>query len=121
MTGRREAGLCQYWVMSDVMDLVLLRQLVGGVIATLGDHYTHEKLGEACRRPGLPEPPGEDEGTKRQRVPARELYATMALALSHSPPRPGVHQARVGLVNLAHDLSQLRPDKPEPVSPGLPA
>ena len=54
--------------MSDVMDLVLLRQLVGGVITTLGDHYTHEKLGEACRRLGLPEPPGEDEGTKRQRV-----------------------------------------------------
>ena len=47
---------------------MLLRQLVGGVITTLGNHYTHEKLGEACRRLGLPEPPGEDEGTKRQRV-----------------------------------------------------
>jgi hypothetical protein len=54
--------------MSDVMDLMLLRQLVGGVITTLGDHYTHEKLGEACRRLGLPEPPGEDEGTERRRV-----------------------------------------------------
>jgi hypothetical protein len=40
--------------MSDVMDLVLLRRLVGCVIATLGDHYTYEKLGGACRRLGLP-------------------------------------------------------------------
>ena len=56
--------------MSDVMDLVLLRRLVGGVIATLGDHYTHEKLSGACKRLGLPEPPGEDEGTKRQRAQA---------------------------------------------------
>ncbi len=39
------------------MDLVLLRQLVGGVIATLKDYYTHEKLGEACERLGLPGPP----------------------------------------------------------------
>jgi len=56
--------------MSDVMALVLLRRLVGGVIATLGDHYPHEKLSGACRRLGLPEPPG-DEGTERQRAQAR--------------------------------------------------
>jgi hypothetical protein len=42
--------------MSDVMDLVLLRQRVGGVIATLRDHYTHEKLGGTCKRLRLPEP-----------------------------------------------------------------
>jgi hypothetical protein len=44
--------------MPGAMDLVLLRQLVGGVIATLKDYYTHEKLGEACERLGLPGPPG---------------------------------------------------------------
>lgn len=48
--------------MSGAMDLVQLRQLVGGVIATLKGYYTHEKLGEACERLGLPEPPGQDEG-----------------------------------------------------------
>jgi hypothetical protein len=47
------------------MNLVLVRQLVGGVIATMGDHYTYEKLGEACGRRGLPEPPGKDEALLR--------------------------------------------------------
>ena len=37
--------------MSSGMDLALLRQLVGGVVATLPDHYTHRGLGEACERP----------------------------------------------------------------------
>jgi len=30
--------------------------------------YTHEKFSGACVALGMPEPPGEDEGTKRQRV-----------------------------------------------------
>src|SRR6266571_2409754 len=46
-------------------DLVMLRQLVGNVVAGLTMH-THRELGEACERLGLPEPPG--EGTKRERV-----------------------------------------------------
>ena len=49
-------------------DLALLRRLVGGVVATLGDHYTHGGLGEACERLGLPEPPGKDGHSKRERV-----------------------------------------------------
>jgi hypothetical protein len=55
-------------MMSEDMDLALLRQLVAGVVATLGDYHTHDRLGEACERLGLPEPPGRDEGTKRQRI-----------------------------------------------------
>ena len=35
------------------MDLALLRRLVGGIVATLPDHYTHRGLGEACERLGL--------------------------------------------------------------------
>ena len=54
--------------MSGGMDLALLRQLVGGVVATLPDHYTHRGLGEACERLGLPEPPDEDGHSKRERV-----------------------------------------------------
>src|SRR5262245_58629219 len=54
--------------MPDGMDLALLRRLVGGVVATLPDHYTHRDLGEACERLGLPEPPGQDGHSKRQRV-----------------------------------------------------
>lgn len=61
-------GLCHYWVMSDGMDLVLLRRLVGGVVAMLPDHYTHRELAEACTRLGLPEPPGQDGHSKCERV-----------------------------------------------------
>jgi hypothetical protein len=49
------------------MDLALLRQLVGGVVAGL-TAYTHKELDAACVALGLPEPPGESEGSKRQRV-----------------------------------------------------
>lgn len=49
------------------MDLVTLRQLVGSVVAGLMG-YTHRDLAEACERLGLPEPPGQDEGTKRERI-----------------------------------------------------
>ena len=82
--------------MSGGMDLALLRQLVGGVIATLPDHYTHRKLGEACERLGLPEPPGEDGHSKRGRVddsfaalPDADLprVAERILA-SDKPPQP---------------------------------
>jgi hypothetical protein len=82
--------------MSGAIDLVLLGQLVGGVIATLGDYYTHEKLGEACERLGLPEPPGRDEGTKPQRVetsfaalPAAALPdVAERILMSGEPPEP---------------------------------
>ena len=53
--------------MSADMDLALLRQLVGGVVASLAT-YTHKELGGKCVALGLPEPPGESEGTKRERV-----------------------------------------------------
>ncbi len=49
------------------MDLVLLRQLVGDAVASLA-MYTHKELAGRCAALGLPEPPGESEGTKRQRV-----------------------------------------------------
>ncbi len=49
------------------MDLALLRQLVGCVVASLA-MYTHKELGARCVALGLPEPPGESEGTKSQRV-----------------------------------------------------
>jgi very-short-patch-repair endonuclease len=49
------------------MDLALLRQLVGGVVAGL-TAYTHKELGGACVALGLPEPPSESEGSKRRRV-----------------------------------------------------
>ncbi len=54
--------------MSGGMDLALLRQLVGGIVATLPDHCTHRELGEACERLGLPGPPGENGHSKRERV-----------------------------------------------------
>ena len=50
------------------MDFVVLRQLAGDVVARLAVYNTHRELGEACVRLGLPEPPGEGEGTKRYRV-----------------------------------------------------
>jgi very-short-patch-repair endonuclease len=82
--------------MSGAIDLVRLRQLVGGVVATLGDYYTHEKLSEACERLGLPEPPGRDEGTKRQRVETSFAALTAAalpgvaerILVSGEPPQP---------------------------------
>jgi hypothetical protein len=54
--------------MAGGMDFVVLRQLAGDVVARLAGHNTHRELGEACERLGLPEPPGEGEGTKRYRV-----------------------------------------------------
>jgi very-short-patch-repair endonuclease len=53
--------------MPDGMDLALLRQLVTSAAESL-TAYSHEKLAGACTALGLPEPPGEDEGSKRQRV-----------------------------------------------------
>ena len=49
-------------------DLVALRQLIESVVVPGLTGYTHAMLGEACERLGLPEPPGEGEGTKRERV-----------------------------------------------------
>jgi len=80
-TGQREAALCQYEVMSDATDPEPLRQLVGGVIATLGDYYTHDKLTGACRRLGLPEPPGV-EGT-----PNASASSEVSLSLRTLPCR----------------------------------
>ena len=45
-----------------------LRQLIESVVVPGLTGYTHAMLGEACERLGLPEPPGEGEGTKRERV-----------------------------------------------------
>jgi very-short-patch-repair endonuclease len=53
--------------MASGVDLVTLRQLVGDAVAGLMG-YTHRELAEACERLGLPEPPGQDEGTKRERI-----------------------------------------------------
>ena len=50
------------------MDLALLRQLVGSVVVPELTGYTHRQLGEACVSLGLPEPPPESEGSKRERV-----------------------------------------------------
>ncbi|MFD4588932.1 hypothetical protein [Streptomyces sp. NPDC058434] len=55
-------------------DHAALRQLVERFVSTLGDAFTHRELGEACTSLGLPAPPGEDEGTKRERV-ARSFAA----------------------------------------------
>jgi len=95
-SGQRRPGLCHYWVMPDGMDLALLRRLVGGVVATLPDHYTHRELGEACERLGLPEPPSEDGYSKRQRV--NHSFADLPdtglpdvakrILASSEPPRP---------------------------------
>jgi very-short-patch-repair endonuclease len=52
--------------MAGGMDVVVLRQLVGDVVARLAVHNTHPELGGACERLGLPRPPG--EGSKRERV-----------------------------------------------------
>lgn len=52
---------CQHWVMSGGMDLALLREFVGSMVAVLPDHYSHRELAGACEQLGLPEPPGEDE------------------------------------------------------------
>ena len=61
-------AFCQHWLMSGDTNLALLRQLAGRVVAALPDQYTHRELAGACERLGMPEPPGEDEGTKRERV-----------------------------------------------------
>jgi very-short-patch-repair endonuclease len=53
--------------MAGGMDFVTLRQLVGEAVAGLMG-YTHRDLAEACERLVLPEPPGQDEGTKRDRI-----------------------------------------------------
>jgi hypothetical protein len=55
-------------VVSEVMDLVLLRQLVGGVIAVLG--ITTRTRSSAGMRAAWAArtSPREDDGTKRQRV-----------------------------------------------------
>jgi very-short-patch-repair endonuclease len=50
------------------MDLTKLRQLVGKVVIPDLTGYTHRQLSDECVRLGLPEPPGEEEGTKRERV-----------------------------------------------------
>ena len=49
------------------MDLVKLRGLVGSEIQGL-TIYTHRELAEACEDLGLPKPPDEKSGSKRDRV-----------------------------------------------------
>ena len=49
-------------------DLVALRQLVESVVVPGLTGYTHAMLSEAGGRLGLPEPPSEGEGTKRERI-----------------------------------------------------
>jgi len=49
------------------MDLVKLRGLVGSEIQGL-TIYTHRELAEACEELGLPKPPDEKSGSKRDRV-----------------------------------------------------
>lgn len=55
-------------MMAGGMDLVVLRELVGNVVTLISTMNTHQELGEACERLGLPEPPPPGEGTKRERV-----------------------------------------------------
>ena len=43
---------------------------MGSVVATLHERYPHREIAAACERLGLPEPPGEDGHTKRERVAA---------------------------------------------------
>ncbi|MDT0307301.1 hypothetical protein RM780_10035 [Streptomyces sp. DSM 44917] len=54
-------------------DMVTLRQLVGGVVEGLVEEHTHDALGDACMRLGLPQPAA--GGTKRERV--RESFAAV--------------------------------------------
>ena len=60
--------------MSGGMDLVVLRELVGGVLNDFAGLWRHQDIGIECERLGLPEPPPEGECSKRVRV-ARSLAA----------------------------------------------
>jgi hypothetical protein len=60
--------------MAGSMDLVVLRQLVGGVLDGLAGMWTHQEIGVQCERLGLPEPPPAGECSKRGRV-SRSLAA----------------------------------------------
>jgi AbiJ-like protein len=60
--------------MSGDMDLVVLRELVGGVLNDFAGLWRHQDIGTECERLGLPEPPPEGECSKRVRV-ARSLAA----------------------------------------------
>ena len=60
--------------MSGGMDLVVLRELVGGVLNDFAGLWRHQDIGMECERLGLPEPPPEGECSKRVRV-ARSLAA----------------------------------------------
>lgn len=60
--------------MSGGMDLVVLRELVGGVLNDFAGLWRHQDIGIECERLGLPEPPPEGEYSKRVRV-ARSLAA----------------------------------------------
>src|SRR5450755_1861482 len=50
------------------MDLVALRELVGGVLSDFAGSWRHQDIGIECERLGLPEPPPEGECSKRVRV-----------------------------------------------------
>jgi hypothetical protein len=54
--------------MSGGMDLVALRELVGGVLSDFAGLWRHQDIGIECERLGLPEPPPEGECSKRVRV-----------------------------------------------------
>jgi hypothetical protein len=59
---------CENRLMAGGMDLVTLRQLVGGVLDDFAGLWTHQDIGAECERLGLPEPPPEGEHSKRVRV-----------------------------------------------------
>jgi very-short-patch-repair endonuclease len=59
--------------MTNSMDFVTLRQLVGSVVIPEVAGYTHRQMAEVCVSLGLPEPP--DEGTKNER--AKSSFAAL--------------------------------------------
>jgi hypothetical protein len=67
--------------MSGGVDLVVLRELVGGVLNNFAGLWRHQDIGIECERLGLPEPPPESECSKRVRV-ARSLAALPDAGLS---------------------------------------
>ena len=84
------------------MDLVALRELVGGVLNDFAGSWRHQDIGIECERLGLPEPPPEGECSKRVRV----AHSLGALLRGCRPP------GGCGTDRRGHDAAVIGPGCP---------
>lgn len=100
-----ERGLCENWLMAGGMDLVVLRQLIGGVLDDFARMWRHQDIGPECERLGLPESPPSLAPSKIVKIVVHRAdyagqrldEAVVSARIQHRPPRMTAVPVRHGV------------------------